>query len=96
MYSNGYMVDSRFNLEDVLKDLLNKNNIRFLKKSDKNILDIPYYNCSDDDDYSKYLKFVFIPTKEEYLKIYNDKKTLQPKEYIFDEFLDIGKYRIKK
>lgn len=96
-YMSSYvnLVQDRYDLEKVLSKLKDSSKVRFMKKSDKEILEIPNSCMSDYGKY--YLKFVFIPTKEEYLEFLNRKKdrlnAMSEFDYILDDVLGLKEFK---
>lgn len=62
-YMNGHTSNDEFDLEDMLRRLQEREDIKFQEGEDK-ILDIPYYNRERGRD--RYLKFIWTPNKEDY------------------------------
>lgn len=91
--SNGSMHNGRFNLNKVLDKIKDNADIRFLKECDKNIDSIPYWAAVE--GYNEFLKFIFMPTKEQYKYIFDNKKSLiNPIELVIDEYLNLKDCRV--
>lgn len=67
-YTSGHISNDMFNLEDMLKRLKQRKDIKFNNGENK-ILPIPLYNCYMGKN--RYLKFLWTPSKEDYELIKN-------------------------
>lgn len=90
MSCNGKMTDGRYDIKHVLRKIENSDKVRFIRESDKKVLSIPSYNACEDSDF--YLKFIVIPTKDEY-KTFKERKHLGY-DYLFDEVLGLKELKI--
>lgn len=92
MSHNGSMIKERYDLEKVLSKLKDSPKIRFMKESDKKILEVPNNYMSDYGKY--YLNFIVIPTREEYITYLGEKENKF--NYILDDVVDLKEFRLKK
>jgi hypothetical protein len=66
-YISARMHNMNYKLDDVLEYLKTRDDIRF--PDEAKVLDVPFYNC--DENHNKYLEFFWMPTREDYIKMWD-------------------------